>query len=293
MSKFNTLSVSCVAASVLCLSLTTARADGMDKAAGSMKDAMPAAQDAREFKFSWNLGVTNDYVFRGFSQNQRKPSVEGGLDITYGTFYAGLWAANVNFTPATDFNGFAVKAPVELDLYMGFKPVLKSASGDYNFDFGVIGYTYPGQNSGSATLTYGELKAGVNHDIWKDGNLSQTFFYSPAYSLATGTAFTSETTFTQTLAAHGKWVPSVSGTYGHQWGNRLAFQTLIGNGSKEYGYFNAGTTFTYDSKLSLDLRYWGTDLKNNNAAGGFANDFCGGPSLQCGNRFAATLKYTY
>ena len=282
------------ALSAVLLSSVAALADG------SLKDAAPAAAEAREFKFSWNLGVTNDYIFRGFAQNKGKPSIQGGLDITYGIFYAGLWSSNVNFSPATDSQNRPYNAPVELDLYMGFKPVVKSASGDYNFDIGVIGYTYPGQTSpgstqtsSSSSLTYVEGKFGLNHDIWKDGNLSQTFFYSPSYQLGTGHVFTSETTFTQTLAAHGKWVPSVSGTYAHQWGNSSAYKIIDGHGASSYTYYNVGTTFTYDTKTSLDFRLWGTDLKNNNLNNGYANDFCGGPSLQCGNRFQATLKYTY
>lgn len=265
---------------------------------GSLKDAVPAdpAPAARELKIDWNLGVTSDYVFRGFSQNKGLPAIQGGVDLTYGIFYAGTWLSNVDFAPfATDpINGDAVKAPVENDWYFGFRPVAKGPGGDYNFDFGVIAYTYPGQsNTGAASLTYEELKAAVNHDIWKDGNLSQTFFWSPDYALNTGRVFTSETTFTQTLAALGKWVPSVSGTFGHQWGEKVAYEFATGNGSKEYSYYNAGVTMTYDSKLSFDLRYWGTDIKNDNAIGGFTDNFCNNKSLQCDNRISATLKYTY
>ncbi len=37
-----------------------------------------------------------------------------------------------------------------------------------------------------------------------------------------------------------------------------------GNGKDNYQYWNAGVTFAVD-KISLDLRYWDTDVKNDNA----------------------------
>ena len=280
------------------LAIAPAVADGMDKAAGSMKDSMPAVQEAREFKFSWNLGVTSNYIFRGFSQTKDRPAIQGGVDITYGTFYAGTFLSNVDFSPATDAFARPYNGPAEVDLYTGFKPVLKTSNGDYNFDFGVIAYTYPGQTGTANSLTYVEGKAAVSHEIWKDGTFAGTVFYSPEYQLGAGRVFTFEDTFTQVLPAHGKWVPSLSATYGYQLGSSNAqYLSIDGNGAKSYSYWNAGATFTYDVKTSLDLRYWGTDLKDNNLGGGVGgvgvNDFCNGRSLQCGNRFSATLKYTY
>ena len=274
--------------------LVPALADGMDKAAGGMKDAMPAAQEAREFKFSWNLGVTNNYIFRGFSQTKLRPAIQGGIDITYGTFYAGTWMSNVDFSPSTDAFGRPFNAPVEIDLYTGFKPVLKTAHGDINFDFGVIAYTYPNQSGNANSMTFVEGKAAMSREIWKDGTLASTLFYSPQYQLGAGRVFTSETSFTQNLPAHGKWVPSLSATYAYQWGsNNAQYLSIDGNGEKSYAYWNAGATFTYDTKTSLDFRYWGTDLHNDNALGGGVNGFCNGRSQQCGNHFSATLKYTY
>ena len=50
-------------------------ADGMPRG-GSVKDA-PVADEGRKFGYSWNLGVTSDYIFRGISQNRRNPAVPG------------------------------------------------------------------------------------------------------------------------------------------------------------------------------------------------------------------------
>jgi uncharacterized protein (TIGR02001 family) len=254
----------------------------------------PAPVAASDFKIAFNFGVTSDYIFRGFSQTRRNPALQGGVDLTYGIAYAGVWASSLNFNTATDpYIGGPVKAGTEVDLYAGIKPVFKTASGDYNFDIGGIYYTYPGAKDPRAELNYFEFKAAVNRDLWKDGNLSQTIFFSPDYSQETGRVWTSETTFTQTFAAVGKIVPLFGATLGYQKGDSVGYKTAVSNGSGSYIYGNAGATFTYDEKISLDLRYWNTDLKNDNAGGGFANSFCSGSVLQCSQRAVATLKFTY
>ena len=76
--------------------------------AGSFKDE-PAAP-AHPFTWSFNIGATTDYVFRGFSQNAEDPAVQGGLDIGYGIFYAGTWTSIVDF-------GDPPNAKAELDFY--------------------------------------------------------------------------------------------------------------------------------------------------------------------------------
>jgi uncharacterized protein (TIGR02001 family) len=261
------------------------------------------AQGAAEpsaLKVAFNAGVTSDYIFRGISQNARNPALQGGVDLTYGIAYAGLWASAVKFgdnTPALNF-----KASAEVDVYAGIKPVWKSSIGDFNFDLGAIYYAYPGaadnvriggQNFGLQKLDYYELKAGVNKDLWKDGNLGTTIFFSPNSQFETGKVWTSETTFTQTFAAWGKVVPAFSSTFGYQKGDTTDYKGFISNGASSYIYGNAGVTLTYDEKISLDLRYWDTNIKNDNAAGGFANSFCTGPVGQCGSRAIATVKFTW
>ena len=108
-----------------------ALADGMP--AGSMKDA-PKADAGRTFAYSWNLGVTSDYIFRGISQNARNTAAQGGVDITYGIFYAGIWGSDVNFGRNSDGLPFGSGNPgssvanVEVDIYAGIKPVLARVS---------------------------------------------------------------------------------------------------------------------------------------------------------------------
>ena len=65
---------------------------------------------------SYNIGVTNDYVFRGLSQTDGDAALQGGVDYSRGLFYVGTWASNVSF------------ADHELDLYAGVKPTLGKAA---------------------------------------------------------------------------------------------------------------------------------------------------------------------
>ena len=57
--------------------------------AGALADgyevAAPAPVDeGRKFAYSFNIGITSDYVFRGVSQSDNDPAVQGGADISLG-----------------------------------------------------------------------------------------------------------------------------------------------------------------------------------------------------------------
>src|SRR4029078_12855020 len=88
----------------------TAAADGYEVAAPAPAD------EGRKFTYSFNLGATSDYVFRGISQNDNDPTIQGGIDLAYGILYAGAWGSGINFQAA--FND----ADLEVDWYGGIKP---------------------------------------------------------------------------------------------------------------------------------------------------------------------------
>ena len=83
-----------------------ARADGYEVAA-------PAAVDeGRKFTYPSTLGATSDYVFRGISQTDNDPAIQGGADFGYGILYAGVWASGLDFADAPPANA-------EVDWYGG------------------------------------------------------------------------------------------------------------------------------------------------------------------------------
>jgi len=254
--------VKCVglgATSVLAAALLAgpALADGMQKR-GKVKAAEPAP---RACAFSPNVAVTTDYVFRGISQTFEDPAIQGGVDVTCGMFYAGVWASNV------DFGGNV--ANVEIDWYAGFK----TTTGPVAWDLGVIYYSYPDQNSPGFNVDYFEFKVGASGEIWKGGTLGATAFFSPEYTFSTGAVLTIEASFSQALPKVGMFSPTFSALFGHS-----DFQDL---GFLSYSYWNAGVSLGFLEKWSLDLRYWGSD-NDGFAAGPLGDD-----------RFVGTLKFTY
>jgi uncharacterized protein (TIGR02001 family) len=157
-----------------------ALADGMR---GSLKDT---PKPAERCKHTANVALTTEYVFRGISQTSEGPALQGGFDLTCGIFYMGVWASNLDWggTGLFGFSGNDAVANIEMDWYMGIKPV----TGRITWDLGVIYYTYPnsaklGVNAlgavDSREYNYVELKVGASTEIWKDATVSATAFWSP------------------------------------------------------------------------------------------------------------------
>jgi uncharacterized protein (TIGR02001 family) len=243
------------------------------------------AQDAPKFTFSPNVGFTTDYIFRGVSQTARKPTGQGGFDVGYGIFYAGLWASGLRLG---ELDNGRTWANIEVDLYAGIKPVL----GPFTFDLGVIYYAYPGSRTGTLggvpmeDLNYVEAKAGVSVSPWKDGTVGATVFYSPEYTNKTGKVTTVEGTFSQVLPGFGPVVPTFSALLGYQKGSDVRYQGLVANGDTNYMYWNAGVNFALWEKASFDIRYWDTNISN-------IGNFCTGAILQCDSTVVGTFKLTF
>ena len=116
-------------------------------AASLLSVAATAQTKATEpnYTLSYNVGVVTDYRFRGLTQTNYTPALQGGADFAHRSgFYAGVWGSNVSWVK--QFNG-ASQGDFEVDLYAGFKGEIAAGFG---FDVGLIGYIYPGNNSGAA-----------------------------------------------------------------------------------------------------------------------------------------------
>jgi uncharacterized protein (TIGR02001 family) len=98
-----------------------------------------------------NLGLTSDYRFRGISQTQNAPAVQGGIDYAHSSgFYIGNWNSSVSSQMYT--NG----AGVESDLYAGFK---KDIYKGITIDVGTYNYFYPRATTSAST--------GSNYDTYE------------------------------------------------------------------------------------------------------------------------------
>jgi len=86
-----------------------------------------------EFDITANIGGTSNYVFRGETQTNDDPALQGGIDyVDKIGIYAGVWASNVE-NPGTNDTG------LETDLYVGYNFELND---DVLFDLGYIAYEY-------------------------------------------------------------------------------------------------------------------------------------------------------
>jgi uncharacterized protein (TIGR02001 family) len=202
-------------------------------AAAAAAVALSGAAMAEELKLAYNIGVTSDYVFRGVSQTQEDPAIQGGVDASYGMGYAGVWASNVDF---------GSKYPsTEVDFYFGVKPTVA----DTSLDLGVIYYGYTkdkGLTPGA--YSYLELKAAASR-TFGPATLGAAVYYSPEFPGKTGHATYAELNASAPVAKK----LTLSGAIGRQSIQKAA----------DYTTWNLGATYALTDKLSLDVRYWDTD----------------------------------
>lgn len=254
--------------------------------AGALADgyevAAPAAvEEGRKFTYSFNLAGTSDYVFRGISQSDNDPALQGGADIAWGILYAGVWASMVDF-------GGVPPANAEVDWYGGIKPTWNSPLGTVNLDFGVIYYSYPGANPdsipGLGDPNYVELKAGYSWSALHPSLVTgTTVFWSPDYFAETGSVWTIETMGAWTLPKMHIVTPIINGVVGWQKGDSDSGYFVNVNGTDdEYYYWNAGLNLGVEN-ISFDFRYWDTNIN------GDAANICAVDSL-CDERFVFTVK---
>ena len=126
----------------------------------------PAPAPEPDWTFTGNAGLYSQYVFRGISQTNEKPAVQGGFDLGHKSgFYVGTWASNQSWIE----DGYPVTSPppppsssLEWDFYGGYKGSLPA---DFGYDLGVLYYWYPGKYpSGFTTPNTTELYAALT---WK------------------------------------------------------------------------------------------------------------------------------
>ncbi len=92
-------------------------------------------------EISANVALVTDYRFRGISQSNKNPALQGGFDYAFKNgIYVGTWGSTVDFDSTVDFNG-----SLELDVYGGWATDFGENS---SIDVGFIYYAYPGDDEG-------------------------------------------------------------------------------------------------------------------------------------------------
>ncbi|MFC5321449.1 TorF family putative porin [Bradyrhizobium oligotrophicum] len=274
------------------LAMVSGSASAADMAVKALKAPPAPAFDPWDVAFG--AAIMNDYVFRGVTQSNHKPSVAAYFEPRFNVnkdlqFYFGVAGESISF---------ANRAAAEIDVYGGIRPTF----GAFAFDIGVWGYLYPGGTCqygaanafnggltdsagrplsaeclGNALTNANTMKKDVSffevygkgtytvNDNWSFG---VTEFYTPSFlnSGAWGnyTSVTGKYTAPSTIFGSSGVGMYVSGEFGRQWfGTTDSFYgtAAFPNGIHyaDYNTWNVGIGFTY-KVFTLDLRYSDSNL---------------------------------
>ncbi len=206
------------------------------------------SQAEDEFAISGNIALTSDYRFRGISQSDESPAVQGGFDASFSPgFYIGTWGSSVDFDNNEDYDG-----SIEIDYYGGWKSAIGDT--DFSIDVGYIYYDYPGDTG--ADGDYQEFKVVGS---WKA--LAVSVYYSDDYYAGTDEAWYYSADYSQTLFTDELTL-----------GLHLGYQQVEeGEGffsSDEDGYTDYSVKLSYAVfGVSLSVAYVGADLDEDDVFG--------------------------
>jgi uncharacterized protein (TIGR02001 family) len=197
--------------------------------------------------FTGSVAVTSEYFFRGLSQTDDKPAVQGGLGYSYNfgsvTASAGFWGSNVNFADAT----------LETDWSAGLSGTVLGAT----WTVGGIYYFYPGTDDSGAALdpNYGEITGGLGYDF---GFMSAgvTLNYSPDFQFESGDGWYLNGNVKVPVFKYFDLIGSV----GHQWIEKNA-----NFGVRDYVDYKFGVA-TVLAGFNLEADWIGTDLPDSACA---------------------------
>jgi uncharacterized protein (TIGR02001 family) len=131
-------------------------------AAAATSGVVSAADPAPtpEHTLTGNVGFFSQYIFRGLTQTDRKPALQGGFDYAHSSgIYAGTWASNISWLKDGTPPAYSRGGSLEWDFYGGWKPTF----GDFTLDIGTLYYWYPGDAFPAAPGAPGNPKA----DTWE------------------------------------------------------------------------------------------------------------------------------
>ncbi|AUM01289.1 MAG TPA: TorF family putative porin [Pseudothauera hydrothermalis] len=202
---------------------------------------------AEDSPFSANVSIVSDYAYRGWSQTNERPALQGGFDFAHDSgFYVGVWGSNVSWLSDADPD---VSNSLELDIYAGYTMEL----GPIGVDIGLLQYYYPGSYpkgfndpdtlEGYVGLSWEFLSFKYSHSFtdlfgFEDSKNSQYYDLSAAYEVTDGL----------TLEAH----------YG--------YQRIEGSGNDDYKDWKVGATYSAGG-FDFGLHYVDTDVDDDLADG--------------------------
>ena len=227
--------------------------------AGSAFAATPAFADETdppsEFTLNGTAAVVSQYRFRGLSQSNNQPVIQGSMTLSHASgFYVAAWGSSASSNAYVD-------SPIdiggtEIDVYGGYTRAL-GASG-VKLDMGVYGYIYPssakinGGTSGNYYEVYGSLAQSLGPATAKVG-----VYYAPAQKVFNLSVFSKTRSNTYIYGDLSSGIPgspvSVHAHVGHTGGGF--------NYIKPYVDYSVGAGVTFKN-LTLDASLVGTNISD-------------------------------
>jgi len=183
------------------------------------------ADTTSDVSVSANMALTSNYVWRGMTQSDNSPAVQGGVDLGYKGLYASVWGSNVEF-------GAGNTASMELDIYGGYAGELYGIG----YDVGAIQYAYPNQ---SKELNFAEAYIGLSKDF-EVVNIGAKYYSGIK---------------TNDFDPTDAWEVSLSAPLPME----LTFSALYGDYDKVGNYYNVGLTKAL-GKFEVGVSYAGIDM---------------------------------
>jgi len=204
-----------------------------------------------------NIGIYSQYIFRGLTQTNKDPALQGGFDYSHSSgFYAGTWLSNISWLTdspaATGYNS----SSLEWDFYGGYK----HSFGDIGLDVGILQYYYPGSHNsvlfpGTVKADTLELYAAVS---WK--------WLSAKYSHSVGNktfgVANSRDTYYLDFTANFPITPKLNliGHYGIQEFDGSTAAGVSNDSFASYKDWKIGATYTLPKDFTIGAFFSGTDM---------------------------------
>lgn len=224
---------------------------------------LPAtAGDILPGEFSATAGFTSDYVFRGQSQTDENPAVQGSLDWAHDSgVYLGVWGSNVDFDDGD-------QAQVEVDFYGGYSNTVYDA---LTYDVFAVYFAYPGADD-SLNYDYWEIGMGLGYDFGF-ASVGGSFAWAPDdYFGGSGTGVNGVGTVSVPLpVGDGPIALSIDGEVGRQF-----IEDNATFGTPDYTWWSIGLSASVEG---FDISaYWvDTSLDQAECFGG--SDLCEGRAV--------------
>ena len=134
-------------------------------------------------EFSGTVTLATDYVFRGISNTDEDPAIQGSMDYEHDSgLYAGIWASNVKFRENADEDAVdtVAEATIEINYYAG---IASEFGNGLSWDVGANLVTYPGSES-SLNYDYWEAMGALGYafeEVALEPGIVAEVYYSPDY----------------------------------------------------------------------------------------------------------------